>query len=53
MNKTVRISVDGEKEILSDLLNRMMEESEKEEITWMDVLGYFSKRGKLQGYKEI
>lgn len=53
MNSVVRISVDGDREILSDLLNRIIKDYQEEKIGWLKFLGFFSKRGKLEGYNEI
>lgn len=49
----VRESVDGEKETLEGLLNRILNDFKKPSISWLQFLGHFSKRGRLQGYNEI
>jgi hypothetical protein len=49
----VRVTVDNEKEKLEDLLNRVLTDYSDETITWNKFLGFFSKRGHYEGYKEI
>lgn len=53
MTKVARVSLDDEKESFEDLLNRVVNEHKDEYITWLQFLGFFSKRGKLSGYNEI
>jgi hypothetical protein len=53
MAECVRESVDGEKETLEQLLNRVLSDHKKGTISWLQFLGYFSKRGRLQGYTDI
>lgn len=53
MNEVVRESVDGEKETFEDLLYRLMNDYKKPQISWLQFLGHFSKRGRLQGYNDI
>ena len=53
MSQVARETLDGDKEIFEDLLNRILNDHKDEFITWLQLLGYFSKRGKLQGYNEI
>ncbi len=53
MNKVVRINVDGEKETLENLLNRVLNEFNEETIIWLKFIGFFSKRGHLEGYNEL
>ena len=53
MQEVVRESIDGEKEQLEDLLNRVLNDFKKPDISWLQFLGHFSKRGRLQGYNEI
>ena len=50
MQSVVRESVDGEHEKLEDLLNRILTDFKDPVISWLQFLGYFSKRGRLQGY---
>ena len=49
----MRESLDGEKEIFETLLYRLMNDFKKPQISWLQFLGHFSKRGRLQGYNEI
>ena len=49
----VRESVDGEKETLEQLLNRVLNDFKKPSISWLQFLGHFSTRGRLQGYNDI
>jgi hypothetical protein len=49
----VRESIDGEKETLEGLLNRILNDFKKPSISWLQFLGHFSKRGRLQGYNDI
>lgn len=49
----VRESIDGEKEMFEDLLNRVLNDFKDPNISWLQFLGFFSKRGRLQGYNEI
>lgn len=53
MDEVVRESVDREREKLEDLLSRVLGEHKEQSITWLKMLGFFSKRGKVQGYNEI
>ena len=53
MKEVVRESVDREREKLEDLLSRVLGEHKEQSITWLKMLGFFSKRGKVQGYNEI
>jgi hypothetical protein len=53
MQIVVRQTVDNEKEIFENLLNRILTNHRDEKISWLKFLGFFSKRGKLTGYKEI
>lgn len=53
MNEIVRESVDGERENLEALLNRVLNDFKKPQISWLQFLGHFSKRGRLQGYNDI
>lgn len=53
MNDVVRESLDGEKETLEQLLYRVMNDFKKPKISWLQFLGHFSKRGRLQGYNEL
>ena len=50
MLSVVRESVDGKHEKLEDLLNRILIDFKDPVISWLQFLGYFSKRGRLQGY---
>lgn len=47
MNEVVRESVDGEKETFEELLYRLMNDFKKPQISWLQFLGHFSKRGRL------
>lgn len=53
MNEIVRETLDGEDEIFEDLLNRILNDFKDSEISWLQFLGHFSKRGRLQGYNDI
>ena len=53
MNEIVRESLDGERESLETLLYRLMNDFKKPSISWLQFLGHFSKRGRLQGYNDI
>ena len=53
MEKVVRESLDGEEEILEDLLNRILTEYSEDEITWGQFLSFFSKRGKVNHFKDL
>lgn len=53
MDKVVRETVDGDKEILENLLNRVINEFQEERISWVRFIGFFSKRGKLEGYIDL
>lgn len=53
MEKVVRKTVDGEKETLENLLNRVIVEFKEESINWTKLLGFFSKRGRVEGYIEL
>ena len=53
MEDVVRESLDGEKESLETLLYRLMNDFKKPNISRLQFLGHFSKRGRLQGYNEI
>ncbi len=53
MTQVARETLDGEKELFEDLLNRVLNDHKEETITWLQLLGFFSKRGKLQGYNEL
>jgi len=53
MEKNVRVSVDGERETLEDLLNRALTSFTEERITWTRLIGFFSKRGRMEGYFEL
>lgn len=53
MEEVVRETVDGDQEKLEDLLNRVMNDHRDTEISWLQFLGQFSKRGRLQGYNEL
>lgn len=53
MEVQVRESIDGEKETLEGLFNRILNDFKKPTISWLQFLGHFSKRGRLQGYNEI
>jgi hypothetical protein len=53
MKEVVRESVDKKREKLEDLLSRILMEHTDHTITWLKVLGFFSKRGKYQGYNEV
>ena len=53
MEDVVRESLDGENESLETLLYRIMNDFKKPNISWLQFLGHFSKRGRLQGYNEI
>jgi hypothetical protein len=53
LSNVVRETVDGEKETLEQLLNRVLDDFKKPSISWLQFLGHFSKRGRLQGYNDI
>jgi hypothetical protein len=53
MQEVVRESLDGEPETFENLLLRLMNDFKKPQISWLQFLGHFSKRGRLQGYNEI
>ena len=53
MGEVARRTIDGEAESFEDLLNRVLTEYKEESIGWIQFLGFFSKRGKLQGYNQI
>ena len=53
METLVRESIDGDKETLEGLLNRILNDFKKPSISWLQFLGHFSKRGRLQGYNDI
>lgn len=53
MEVVVRESIDGERETFEGLLNRVLGDFKRPTISWLQFLGHFSKRGRLQGYNEI
>jgi len=53
MDKEVRESIDGEREIFEDLLNRILVDFNEDRISWIRFVGFFSRRGKLEGYFDI
>lgn len=53
METAVRQSLDGETETLEDLLNRVLTEHTEEEVSWLQFLAFFSKRGRLHLMAEI
>ena len=53
MNEVIRVSIDGDKETLENLLNRALNDYQEESITWMKFIGFFSKRGRLEGYIDL
>jgi hypothetical protein len=53
MERVVRQTIDGEKETLENLLNRVIADYGEESITWGKLIGFFSKRGRLEGYVEL
>ena len=53
MESIVRESIDGDRETLEGLLNRILNDFKRPSISWLQYLGHFSKRGRLQGYNEI
>jgi hypothetical protein len=53
MGEVVRESVDKEREKLEDLLSRILSDHKDPNITWLKMLGFFSKRGKVQGFNEV
>ena len=53
MATAVRETVDGDTEKLEDLLNRVIGEYQEETVSWAKLLGFFSKRGKYEGYMDI
>ena len=53
MEKVVRVNIDGEKETLENLLNRVINDYGEELVTWIKFIGFFSKRGRLEGYYEL
>lgn len=53
MEKPVRQTIDGAKETFEDLLNRVISDFREENITWPKFIGFFSKRGRLEGYADI
>ncbi len=53
MNDVVRESLECEQETFESLLNRILSDFKKPSISWLQFLGYFSKRGRLQGYQEL
>ena len=50
MQTVARKTLDGDSESFEDLLSRVLVEHKEETIGWLQFLGFFSKRGKLQGY---
>ena len=53
MELVVRESIDGDRETLETLLNRVLNDFKRPTISWLQFLGHFSKRGRLQGYNDI
>jgi len=53
LDQVVRVNLDGEQEKLDDLLNRVIAEHREDIISWIQLLGFFSKRGKASGYNDI
>lgn len=53
MQVVVRETMDGDKETFENLLLRLMNDYKKPAISWLQFLGHFSKRGRLQGYNDI
>lgn len=53
MGKIARRTLDGDTETFEDLLSRVLVDHKEETISWLQFLGFFSKRGKLQGYNQI
>jgi poly(3-hydroxyalkanoate) synthetase len=53
LEDVVRETLDGEKETFEQLLYRVMNDFKKPKISWLQFLGHFSKRGRLQGYNEL
>ena len=51
--KDVRITIDEEREKFEDLLQRAMREFKEERISWVRLLGFFSRRGRLEGYYDL
>ena len=53
METVVRVTVDNEKETLENLLNRVINDYESETISWPKFLGFFSKRGRFEGFVDM
>ncbi len=53
MQEVVRETMDGDKETFEGLLLRLINDFKKPSISWLQFLGHFSKRGRLQGYNDI
>jgi hypothetical protein len=46
MDKPIRKPYEGENEILENLLTRMLTDHRSSQISWFQLLSYFSRRGK-------
>lgn len=53
MDSIVRQTVDGETETLENLLERVLKEYPEEDISWLQFLAFFSKRGRLHLMADI